>query len=255
MPRCSYVTKSLSLRQIFKDIFCKMRLLSILIAIASVITTYAGGPASGNDCCNGLTLCVFGDSYVRNHRRPASETWHAKAAEALGMRYLNFGINGNAVAYDRSDRGFGIEMTRRYAELPDSVDVLLLIAGHNDAVMLAKDGNFSKFSNALDTLCTRLQRKYPDAAIGFVTPWPVNRNYFAEVIAEINRICALHGIEVFDAAKAGGIDVNDPVFREKYFQDKGVNDTAHLNSAGHDRLTQSGAAFIRHLIEAQSGRR
>ncbi|MDE6196407.1 MAG: glycosyl hydrolase 115 family protein [Muribaculaceae bacterium] len=199
---------------------------------------------------SGKRICVFGDSYVRNHRCPFAETWHAKAAARLGMEYVNRGINGNAIAFDRTDRGFGIEMARRYAELPDSADVIMIIAGHNDAVFIGDSKEkHDTFRDGLETLCSGLRERYPDAAIAFVLPWSVDRAGFAEVIADIRLACTRHGFALFDAESAGGIKVNDDSFRDRYFQDRGVNDTAHLNSDGHDLIVAAGTDFLRSLVK------
>lgn len=53
------------------------------------------------------------------------------------------------------------------------------------------------------------------------------------------------GVPVLDMAAMGVIEVNNPEFRAKYFQ--GPNDTAHLNSAGHDLLVPLGEAFLQLL--------
>ena len=73
--------------------------------------------------------------------------------------------------------------------------------------------------------------------------------YFKEVIEEIISTCGRYGIPVLDAAHTSGIDVNNPEFRAKYFQGGGVNDTAHLNAAGHDLLLDYGEKFIRSLVK------
>ena len=60
-----------------------MKIISVLL---SVIFAYGFCNAADNDCdFKGKTLCVFGDSYVRNHKRPFTESWHAKLAEKLGF--------------------------------------------------------------------------------------------------------------------------------------------------------------------------
>lgn len=204
-----------------------------------------------NTLCLGqsnMTMCVFGDSYVRNHRCPISETWHAKASRQLGLHYLNFGINGNCIGYDRASEGYGKAMIDRVEELPDSVAVILLIAGHNDAAMIAEHNDYSveRFSNSLNNLLKKIVKRYPDAAIGYVTPWNVNRIYFEEVISEIRRVCKSNGIPVLDASKCL-IDVNNPEFRKKYFQ--GENDTAHLNDKGHNLLIEWGKEFISNIMK------
>ena len=223
-------------------------LIKAIAALAAVISLNVSAFAADDDS-SGKTMCVFGDSYVANHLRPYTEAWHSKVAERMGMKYINFGRNGSSIAFDRSKEGFGREMTERYKELPDSIDILLVIAGHNDADWVAKYGGWDKFTKSLDTLCRSLKERYPDTAIGFVTPWNVDRPYFKELIEEIISTCGRYGIPVLDAAHTSGIDVNNPEFRAKYFQGGGVNDTAHLNAAGHDLLLDYGEKFIRSLVK------
>ncbi len=197
----------------------------------------------------GKTLCVLGDSYVRNHRRPYDETWHAKVAERLKMNYVNFGRNGSSIAFDRTKDGFGPAMTKRYLEMPDSADVILVIAGHNDADYLRKHSEVSldDFTGGLDSLCSGLREKYRGKPIGFVTPWGVDRQWFSEVIAQIKKTCGKYDIPVFDAATMSGIDVNDPGFRAKYFQKD--TDTAHLNNDGHDLMVDKGETFLLEIVK------
>ena len=229
-----------------------MKKLSVISAVAAL--TLCTGHLSASEPVNsgtqGKTLYVIGDSYVKNHMRPISETWHSKAAARLGMDYHNLGINGNCIAFDRTDRGFGVPMTRRYSEMPSDADYILVIAGHNDAVMADTDLKFHNFTDSLDCLCSRLKESYPHARIGFVTPWAVDRKNFSEVIDLIKTTAARYGFPVLDMAYTAGIKVNDPDFRAVYFQNKGVDDTAHLNSAGHDLLVDYGTAFLL-LLSAQ----
>ncbi len=194
----------------------------------------------------GKTMVVIGDSYVRNHRRPVEETWHARVAARLGMNYRNYGRNGNCIAFDRTDRGFGKSMLERYHEMTDTADFVLVIAGHNDAYkVLNSQDTLALFRQRLDSLCTRLRAKYPQAAIGFVTPWAVERPGFAEVSASIREICARHGFPVLDAARTSGIRPMDADFRHRYFQaDK---DEAHLNADGHALLLDWGEQFLRRM--------
>ena len=220
-----------------------MKIISVLL---SVIFAYGFCNAADNDCdFKGKTLCVFGDSYVRNHKRPFTESWHAKLAEKLGMEYVNFGRNGSSIAFDRTADGFGLAMTERYLSMPDSADYILVIAGHNDAVYVNRHGGWDKFKLGLDSLCAGLKAKYPCSPIGFVTPWGVDRPYFKEVIAEIHKACDKYDIPVLDVSSSDIIDVNNPEFRAKYFQ--GPNDTAHLNDAGHDLMVERGEKFIKLL--------
>lgn len=194
----------------------------------------------------GKTLVVIGDSYVQNHRRPIEETWHARMAARLGMNYRNYGRNGNCIAFDSSKRGFGPSILERYKEMTDTADYVLVIAGHNDAYRIQEQPDLLKvFCNRLDSLCIGLQTKYPNAHIGFVTPWAVERNGFAEVTQCIRNVCANHAIPVLDAALTSGICPMDANFRKCYFQN--ANDEAHLNAEGHGLLLTWGERFLRNM--------
>lgn len=217
------------------------KLIAAIIALTTIFTTFA---ADNNMA--GKTIVFLGDSYVKNHRRPFSEAWHAKAAANLGMNYVNCGRNGSAIAFDRTKEGFGPEMTERYqSEIPDSADFIVVIAGHNDACIIGNNSeqkNWNDFCTGLDTLLDGIKSKFPKARLAFVTPWAVDRPGFTEVNAQIIKSCGQRGIPVLDMAALGAIDVNNPDFRAKYFQ--GPNDTAHLNAEGHDLLVPIGEAFL-----------
>lgn len=195
----------------------------------------------------GKSIVMLGDSYVRNHRRPYSEAWHSKVADRNKMFYLNYGRNGSSVAFDRTKEGFGPAMTVRCLEMPDNADYVVVIAGHNDADYLARSNGetMPEFRAGLELLLSELQEKYPKAAIGFVTPWGVDRPFFKEVVEEIHLACDRHGIPVLDVSDSAIIDVNNPEFRKEYFQ--GEKDTAHLNAKGHDLMLQAGESFIHSL--------
>lgn len=221
------------------------KILSIVLILCTVISAFG---ASGRPL-EGKTIAVLGDSYVRNHRCPPSESWHAKASANLGMNYVNCGRNGSSIAFDRTSDGFGPAMTLRYrTEIPDTADFIVVIAGHNDADYLANHSDqdlWPAFCNGLDELLDGLQDEFPRAKVAFVTPWAVDRKYFPEVTARIIAACGKRGIPVLDMAALGVIDVNNPGFRAIYFH--APDDTAHLNAAGHDLLVGLGEAFFKLL--------
>ncbi len=217
------------------------KLISTIIALTTFFAAF-----TADNYLAGKTIAFLGDSYVKNHRRPSSETCHAKAAANLEMNYVNCGRNGSSIAFDRTKDGFGPAMTERYkTEIPDSVDFIVVIAGHNDADYLTNHSDenlWEDFVKGLDTLLDGMQTKFPNARIAFVTPWAVARPGFSEVNAQIIKACGQKGIPVLDMAALGVIEVNNPDFRAKYFQ--GPNDTAHLNAEGHNLLVPLGEAFI-----------
>lgn len=188
------------------------------------------------------TLCVIGDSYVYNHGCPFTETWHYKVAQKYRMNYLNMGQNGNCIAFER-DSIYGEPLYKRYHAIPKNTDYILIIAGHNDAYMVGENIVQQQVLRChLDELLKGLKKEYPHAKIGWVTPWNVAYKGFPATISIIEEVCHKYGISVLNAAYTSGIRPNDPVFRAHYFQ--GKNDTAHLNSKGHDLLIQWGEQFL-----------
>ena len=213
----------------------------------AIFISFSASLAMAENPLEGKRLVVVGDSYVRNHTRPWSESWHSKAAERLKMYYFNFGRNGNCIAFDRSERGFGAPLTERYKEMPKEADYILIIAGHNDAFEIGnKPGHtLDSVATSLNSLIQSLRGAYPQAKIGYVLPWAVDRANFKEVREMIQKVCPKYGVPVLDVDATGAIKVNDPEFREQYFQKP--NDTAHLNAKGHDLVVPICVEFLKSL--------
>ena len=214
-----------------------------LLTLCLLATWFLLGAAQ-TGTLQGKRMVVFGDSYVANHREPKENTWHYKFAKKHGMDYVNFGRNGNCVALDRSR--FGEAMYKRYHQLPDSIDLLIMIAGHNDASLLDSIG-IDNYRLRLGELCDSLVERYPTANILFFTPWngkDFETNNFHKIIDATLGVCGARSIPVFDAARNGNIFSNSDKFRSIYFQNGGVNDRAHLNAKGHDRFLPVAEAFI-----------
>lgn len=195
-----------------------------------------------SDPLRGKTLCVIGDSYVSNHGCPASETWHAKVAAKHGMKYLNYGINGNSIAF-RRDSIYGEPLQQRYGIIPREADYILVIAGHNDAYLIDENPmRRDTLRLRMDRFLKDLKAAHPQARIAWVTPWNVAADGFPFTLSLIGQVCQTNGIPVLDAACASGIRPNDPTFRRRYFQ--GTEDMAHLNNAGHDLLVHWGEQLL-----------
>ncbi|MCR5413200.1 MAG: prolyl oligopeptidase family serine peptidase [Kiritimatiellae bacterium] len=211
----------------------------VLAAIASAALFSFAGAVSP---FHGRRIGVIGDSYVRNHRQKIEDTWHAKFARKHGMEYFNYGRNGNCIAFDR--KRFGESILARYKEMRADLDYVVVIAGHNDANYIFKDGgedgapvekqaeNLKLFEERLDELSQKLRERYPMSKIAFVSPWRVDKPYFSEVIELERKNAEKHGFAFCDASALTGIDPNDPGTRKAHFQSE--DDTAHLNPRGHD---------------------
>lgn len=193
-------------------------------------------------------MSVFGDSYVANHHRPYQETWHYQAAQQLNMEYQNVGRNGSCVAWNREAEGFGASMLQRYEQLNPNADLVIIIAGHNDASYVKENKDSLRiFRNALVRLIDGVREHCPHARLVWVTPWYVDRDGFRPVVKCIRKLCKKKGVMVLNNYTANCcIKVRDAAFRKQYFQ--GANDMAHLNAEGHKLFLPIGLNFIKEVL-------
>lgn len=194
----------------------------------------------------GKRIAFLGDSYVRNHREPAMLAWHYKFARKHGMTYFNYGRNGSNVAYN--SKQWGPAMYVRYKDLPDDLDYVVVVGGHNDSFTLDSIGGLEQYKRRLGELCEGLIARYPKAQIFFFTRW-VSADFpgskAEKVVDATLEVCGSYSIPVFDSARKGGIYIGNETFRKTFLQPKkGNTDTAHLNARGHDRFLPVAEAFL-----------
>ena len=215
----------------------------LLVFMAAICLQSRAQGINSDQPLKGMRIGVIGDSYVKNHLEPVEYTWHYKFAQKYGMEYFNYGLNGNCIAQDRAR--FGEAMFTRYAAMADSLDYVVVIAGHNDTYMLDSMGGFEVFRERLDILCRGLIDKYPTAKIFFFTRWTCDSFAGSDaerVVDAMIEIGGRHGIPVLDCARDSGIYAASEAFREIYFQRK--TDDAHLNARGHDRFLRRAESFL-----------
>ena len=171
------------------------KLLFMLICLMPMLV-YA---QTGN--LKGKQIGVIGDSYVRNHTGKIEDTWHYKFAQKHQMQYFNYGRNGNCIALDLERWGTG--MYKRYKEMKESLDYIIVIAGHNDAVKERLDSiGIDTFRERLGILCSGLIERYPHTMIFFFTPWTC-KDFIGstrqQVVDAMLEVCGSYGIPVFAA--------------------------------------------------------
>mgnify|MGYP002854511436 CR=1 FL=1 len=187
----------------------------------------------------GKSIVLFGDSYVQNSQCPIEESWHYKLAAKYNMDYHNYGLNGNCIAYDRTDEGCGAPLYQRVGELPEAADYVIVCCGHNDAVIMQRNGESPAFFRSrMEILCRELAEKYPHAKMGFVTPWRIP----PDMLLAMQEVCTEYNMALFDATRHSGIHVRFRGFRCLYFQ--GPDDMAHLNARGHDLVAPKMEKFL-----------
>jgi len=215
------------------------RLLKVAYAPEGVQTTEEGPLA-------GKRIAFLGDSYVRNHREPAMLTWQYKFARKHGMTYFNYGRNGSNVAYN--SKQWGPAMYVRYKDLPEQLDYVVVVGGHNDSAGLPLIGGVEGYKSRLAELCEGLITRYPAAQIFFFTRWTAPDfigSDFEKVVDATLEVCGSYSIPVFDSARRGGIYIGNETFRKTFLQPKkGNTDTAHLNARGHDRFLPVAESFL-----------
>ncbi len=178
-------------------------------------------------------LAVIGDSYVENHKRPYTETWHYLMAQRLGLDYQNVGKNGSSVAFDRTKEWCGQSFLQRYRQINKDADYVLIIGGHNDADKCkANRDSLRMFADSLRALISDIRAHCPKARIGYVSPWNNERVGFKQVGKIIRKMCREMNVPLLNNySKDCPIHVRDDAFRSRYFQ--ALRDWAHLNADGH----------------------
>ena len=231
-------------------IFSQTRLITqsmkkALLLLAFVITACMDITAQ-TDPLRGMRIGVIGDSYVKNHREPIQNSWHYKFAKRHGMTYYNYGRNGSCVSLDM--KVWGPAVVHRYQQMNDSLDIVVVIAGHNDAGRLAdavtdSTTTLTNYREQCTKLCQGLIEKYPKAYIFWFTPWANDNPNFEVIVNTTKEICGSMGIPVFDAYHDSNIFARNDNFRQIFFQG-GKRDHAHLNNKGHDRFLPIAEHYI-----------
>ena len=116
----------------------------------------------GNSILQGKTLVVIGDSLIHGNRLGNEITWVNKLGKKHGMKYYNYGINGNSIAMQ--DKEKQTPMCVRYSEMQDGADYVVVLGGANDRRLNIPIGNdddtdIRTFKGALKSLIFGIAQK------------------------------------------------------------------------------------------------
>ncbi len=196
-------------------------------------------------------------------------SWLPLIATELGAKgHLNYGISGSTLG----DNGTGANspMTKRYGDMNDSADLIIVMGGTNDVrkgVPLGQFGDVNDltFYGALYVLCEGLLNKYvysPGTAVGkskkilFMTAPKLGTTLDANLPAynaATKEVCAHFSIPVFDAYNCSGLTPH--LFRTLQGTEAGytdlynsyMTDGTHPTQDGHEMFAKNVAGFIRSL--------
>ncbi len=161
----------------------------------------------------GKTMVVLGDSLIYGNVSGTEYTWPSLLAQQEQMIVHNHGVNGNTLAYVE---GHGEPMCRRYAQMEEPADYVVVLGGANDRRLDVPMGDpesmdDSTFMGALNVLAQGLLEKYPKAKLLFMTNYNRKRKPNSLGLRDIDYVDAMlqiagrYAIPCFDNYRFSGL--------------------------------------------------
>lgn len=215
---------------------------------------------------SGKKIACLGDSITAASNLDSEEDYQqysypANLKELLGAEEVyNLGIGGSSIG-----RYWADAFVDRYQDIPEDVDIIIVMGGTNDGFCVAdkefgsiNERAYRTFCGDLDELMRGLREDYPDADIFFATPLPnilqdylmSERDYllpqknFADVILTLARE---YDYEVIDLYNSNLLDSHDANIVAEYMPD-GV----HGNHEGYRILAEHFAAELVRYYESET---
>lgn len=216
---------------------------------------------------SGLKIACLGDSITaavnlekeENYRQYA---YPARLKELLGAEEVyNLGIGGSSIGRYWSDA-----YVERYREIPEDVDIIIVMGGTNDGFCVSDkefgsldERAYRTFCGDLDELMRGLRENYPDADIFFATPFPNilqdylmrERDYLLPQQRFVDVIITLakeYDYRVIDLYNSNILDSHDVDIVEDY-----VPDGVHANQEGYRIIAEHFAAELIQYYEDEDG--
>lgn len=192
----------------------------------------------------GKKILAIGDSFVKGHTLPDSDTWLHKLATRQNMTAVNYGVNGASLAYSNPESYPSImENYQTYITNNPNMDYVIVIAGHNDAsanlhggtaIPIGTDSDTvnTTFKGALNILISALITAYPTGHILFLSPF--NRHGTESDYADaMKEITGIYSVPFYDCYRRSGICFQNNAQNLTF----GIGDSLHLNAAGNERFS------------------
>ena len=205
----------------------------------------------------GAKINFLGDSITEGAGVTQEERYTDLIGSKFGAEIRNYGLGGTRIARqtkpsecDWFDRDFILRME----EMDPDADVVVVFGGTNDCghgdapYGEMSDRTPDTFYGAMHTLCRKLQEKYPDALILFMTPmhrlheegYAPGRRDLRSYVQAMREVCEYYSLPVLDLYATYGVNPDVPVLMERF-----MPDGLHPNAAGHRMLAEQLAAFLR----------
>lgn len=216
---------------------------------------------------SGKKIACLGDSITEASNLDAEENFQqysypAQLKELLGAEEVyNLGIGGSSIG-----RYWADAFVDRYQEIPEDVDIIIVMGGTNDGFCVSEqefgsleERNYRTFCGDLDELMRGLKENYPDADIFFATPLPnilqdylmSERDYLLpqkDFVDVILRMAQEYDFGLIDLYNSNLLDSHDANIVAEYMPD-GV----HGNHDGYRILAEHFAAELVKFYEEDDG--
>lgn len=216
---------------------------------------------------SGLKIACLGDSITAAVNLEKEENYQqyaypARLKELLGVEEVyNLGIGGSSIGRYWSDA-----YVERYREIPEDVDIIIVMGGTNDGFCVSDkefgsldERAYRTFCGDLDELMRGLRENYPDADIFFATPFPNilqdylmrERDYLLPQQRFVDVIITLakeYDYRVIDLYNSNILDSHDVDIVEDY-----VPDGVHANQEGYRIIAEHFAAELIQYYEDEDG--
>ncbi len=184
----------------------------------------------------GITMALFGDSYLAGNRLRGEYTWASMLADKYDMTLYNHSIGGSTV----SDRvTTNTPLVLRWDNDCGNPNIIVIEGGRNDSskaipIGSVADGSTQTFCGALKFMLRNLREKYPNAMIVGITSYNSADSAatvkYAQAMKELFDHYGFPCIYAADPA-VSGVDTSTQTFRDKYMELP--EDYSHLNYRGH----------------------